>query len=92
MAIHLGVATPRDGDYLAPCLKRLACLLDAGYEGQILLSDAAATVAGTDLPAGARLRNLGSHRLPDLLEAETIWRRGAGTTLPDAADDSGICA
>ena len=34
MAIHAGEAAPRDGDYLAPALNRLARLLAAGHGGQ----------------------------------------------------------
>ena len=43
MALHAGTAEPRDGDYLAACLNRLARLLDAAHGEQILLSS---TVAG----------------------------------------------
>src|SRR5690349_4501441 len=34
MALHVGEAEPRNGDYLAPALNRLARLLVAGYGGQ----------------------------------------------------------
>ena len=38
MGLHTGPATPRDGDYLAPALNRLARLLSAGAGGQIVLT------------------------------------------------------
>ena len=38
MALHAAAAEPRDGDYLAPGLNRLARLLAAGHGGQMLLS------------------------------------------------------
>ncbi|MFN8590013.1 MAG: tetratricopeptide repeat protein [Thermomicrobiales bacterium] len=72
MAIHVGEAAPIDGDYLAPALNRLARVLSAGYGEQVLLSEAAAGVA--ELPEGYTLRDLGAHRLKDLLTAEHIYQ------------------
>ncbi len=74
MAVHAGAAEPVGGDYLAPCLNRLARLLATGYGGQVLLSDAARALLGGELPAGTSLRDLGSHRLRDLLEPERVWQ------------------
>jgi len=74
MAIHVGEATPRDGDYLAPCLNRLARLLGAGYGEQILLSEAARALAEAALPPGCELLDLGAHRLRDLLQPEHIYQ------------------
>ena len=65
MAVHIGEATPRDGDYVAPCLNRLARLLAVGYGEQILLSEAARALADAALPPGCDLLDLGSHRLRD---------------------------
>ena len=80
MAIHVGEATPVDGDYLAPVLNRLSRVLSAGYGGQILLTAAARALAAT-LPPGHDLRDLGQHRLRDLLEAERIYQL-VGPDLP----------
>jgi predicted ATPase/class 3 adenylate cyclase/Tfp pilus assembly protein PilF len=74
MAIHVGEATPRDGDYLAPALTRLARLLSAGHGGQILLSAAAEALARDTLPPDVSLLDLGPHRLRDLLEPERIFQ------------------
>jgi predicted ATPase/class 3 adenylate cyclase len=74
MAIHVGEATPRDGDYLAPALNRLARLLSAGHGGQILLTVAAQALARGNLPAGSRLHDLGQHRLRDLRDAEPVFQ------------------
>ena len=77
MAIHVGEATPAEGDrpdYLAPALNRLSRLLGAGHGGQTLLTDAARLLAGHALPAGVELRDLGRHRLRDLREPEQIWQ------------------
>jgi class 3 adenylate cyclase len=73
MGVHLGEAAPdAAGDYLAPCLNRLSRLLSAGYGGQILISDAVQQRVRRHLPAGATLRDLGRHRLRDLLEPEHL--------------------
>ena len=85
MAIHLGEATPRAGDYLAPSLNRLARLMSAGYGGQILLSHAARSIVAQALPPGLSLLDLGTHRLRDLLDAEPIWQLagpGLAATFP----------
>jgi predicted ATPase/class 3 adenylate cyclase/Tfp pilus assembly protein PilF len=83
MGIHLGAATPRDGDYLAPALNRLSRLLSAGYGGQVLLTQAAAALAHHALPAGAALRDLGEHRLRDLHRHERVFQL-LHSGLPDA--------
>ncbi|HEU0116006.1 MAG TPA: AAA family ATPase, partial [Thermomicrobiales bacterium] len=74
MALHVGEATPADGDYLAPCLNRLARLLAAGHGGQILLSGVTADLARDRLPPGADLRDLGEHPLRDLFRPERIFQ------------------
>ena len=74
MAVHVGAAEPRHGDYLAPALNRLSRLLSAGYGGQILLTRAAADLARDTLPAGASLESLGEHRLRDLQHAESVFQ------------------
>jgi predicted ATPase/class 3 adenylate cyclase len=73
MAIHAGEAFPRDGDYLAPVLNRLARVLGVGHGEQILLTEAARALAAP-LPADHSLEDLGAHRLRDLLEAEHIFQ------------------
>lgn len=73
MAIQIGEATPRNGDYLAPALNRLARLTAASHAGQILLTDAARTQLGAP-PDGVTLVDLGRHRLRDLLEAESVYQ------------------
>jgi predicted ATPase/class 3 adenylate cyclase len=72
MAIHVGTAHPRDGDYLAPALNRLARLLAAGHGGQLLLTRAAADLAHDTLPRGASLHDLGVYHLRDLSEPEPV--------------------
>jgi predicted ATPase/class 3 adenylate cyclase len=84
MGLHVGEAEPdAAGDYLAPCLNRLSRLLAAGYGGQVLVSDAVQQRVHHRLPAGARLRDLGRHRLRDLLEPEHLAQLVI-TGLPDS--------
>src|SRR5215210_2448621 len=80
MAIHAGEAAPKDSDYLAPALNRLARVLATGYGEQILLTDTARALA-TSLPVGYALQDLGRHRLRDLLAAERIFQL-CGPGLP----------
>ena len=76
MGIHVGEATPKDGDYLAPALNRLARVLGAGYGEQILLTESAQVMA-TILPADHVLVDLGPHRLRDLPQRQGFLVVGA---------------
>ncbi|MDE8344713.1 MAG: adenylate/guanylate cyclase domain-containing protein, partial [Acidocella sp.] len=83
IAVHLGPAEARDGDFFGPAVNRVARLLDIGHGGQILVSGpAAAAVAKARLPAGAALRSLGAHRLRDLRHPEQVFQL-AVEGLPD---------
>jgi len=74
-ALHAGAVDPDpDGDYRSPVLNRLGRLLGAGHGGQVLLSQAAAQLARDRLPEEAALKDLGEHRLKDLLEPEHVWQ------------------
>jgi predicted ATPase len=84
-AIHAGQATPRDGDYLAAPLNRLARLLGVGHGGQILATHAVQQLVRDDLPADVVLRDLGAHRLRDLHEPEEVFQvvaAGLPATFP----------
>src|SRR3954467_4650593 len=72
MAVHAGEAAPdARGDYhQVPALNRLARLLAAGHGGQVLLTEAVRRQLDGLLPTGVSLRDLGKHRLRDLLEPE----------------------
>jgi class 3 adenylate cyclase len=59
MALHVGAAAERDGDYFGPPLNRVARLLSAAHGGQVLLSAATHEVVRDQLPAGATLMDLG---------------------------------
>jgi predicted ATPase/class 3 adenylate cyclase len=75
MAMHSGEATPDSrGDYLTAPLNRLSRLLSTGHGGQILLSQTVQQLTRGALPAGTELRDLGEHRLRDLLEPEHVFQ------------------
>src|SRR5262249_58101633 len=83
MALHTGAAEAREGDYFGPPLNRVARLLEAGHGGQVLLSQASYDLVRDHLPEGVRLRDLGEHRLKDLVRPERIFPALA-PDLPDA--------
>ena len=75
MALHAGEAMPDDhGDYVAAPLNRLSRLLSTGHGGQILLSQTVQQLTRGVLPDGVDLRDLGEHRLRDLLEPERVFQ------------------
>ncbi|HZV77524.1 MAG TPA: adenylate/guanylate cyclase domain-containing protein [Candidatus Babeliales bacterium] len=74
MGLHAGEASERNGDYFGPAVNRVARLMSIGHGGQILISGVTRDLAYRDLPAGASLLDLGSHRLKDLTEAEQVWQ------------------
>ena len=75
MALHAGEAAPdAHGDYLAAPLNRLSRLLAAGHGSQILLAQTVQQLTRGARPAGAELRDLGDHRLRDLLEPEHVFQ------------------
>jgi predicted ATPase/class 3 adenylate cyclase len=74
VAVHVGAAQLRDGDYYGPPLNRVARLLDAGHGRQILLSLSAQELVYDQLPPGVSLRDLGEHRLKDLGRPEHIFQ------------------
>jgi predicted ATPase/class 3 adenylate cyclase/Tfp pilus assembly protein PilF len=74
MGLHAGEASERNGDYFGPAVNRVARLMSIGHGGQILVSGATRELTYRDLPPGASLLDLGSHRLKDLTEAEQVWQ------------------
>jgi predicted ATPase/class 3 adenylate cyclase len=74
MALHMGVAEERDGDYFGPPLNRVARLLSAGHGSQVLLSAAAQELVRDQLLAEASLMDLGERRLKDLFRPERVFQ------------------
>src|SRR5215510_3397474 len=82
MGLHTGACEERDGDYFGPAVNRAARVMQAGHGGQVLCSQVTAGLVRGALPAGAGLRDLGEHRLRDLLEPERLFQLLA----PDLSD------
>ena len=74
IGIHTGEAVPHDGDYFGPTVNRVARLMSIAHGGQILLSSSAASGLVGLTPDGVSLRDLGSHRLKDLKQAESTFQ------------------
>jgi len=82
LALHMGEAERRDGDYFGAPLSRAARLLNAAHGGQTLLSESLAVLLAGRVPPGASLRSLGRHRLKDLAQPQEIFQL-AHPALPD---------
>jgi len=76
MALHVGRASERDGDFFGPILNRVARLMSVAHGGQVLLSDAVHESLCGALPAVACI-DLGLRRLRDLTQPERVWQLSA---------------
>jgi predicted ATPase/class 3 adenylate cyclase len=77
MALHMGAAEERGGDYFGPPVNRVARLLSAAHGGQVLLSLPTHEMVRDQLPAGMSLVELGEHRLKDLFRPERVFQLSA---------------
>ncbi|MBV8724336.1 MAG: adenylate/guanylate cyclase domain-containing protein, partial [Candidatus Eremiobacteraeota bacterium] len=73
MALHTGSAEERNGDYLGSTLNRAARLLSIGHGGQVLISGSTADLLPEGVH-GSSLRDLGSHRLKDLIGSQRVYQ------------------
>lgn len=73
-AVHTGNAEERGGDFYGGTVNRAARIRSAAHGGQIVLSETTASLVEGQLPAGAALVPLGSHRLRDLSAPERIYQ------------------
>ncbi len=76
MALHMGEALERDGDYFGPAVNRVARLRGIAVGGEILVSRSAAEVLTDHTRAEWQLADLGDRELPDLSRPERVWRLG----------------
>lgn len=80
MALHTGAAEVRAGEFTSGeyvsglTLSRAARLLSAGHGGQILLSAPTTELVREQLPAQTALREMGAHRLKDLVQPQEIFQ------------------
>ncbi|MCB2178659.1 adenylate/guanylate cyclase domain-containing protein [bacterium] len=76
IGIHAGTYEPRGGDVYGADVNRAARVMDAGWGGQILITDDAKMEY--KLPPEASLQDLGAHVLKDLVEPQALF----GLTTP----------
>ena len=74
MAIHTGAVEFRYMDYFGQPLNRVSRLVSAANGGQTLLSLATTELVRDMLPEDVSLRDLGEHRLKDLVRPEHIYQ------------------
>ena len=74
MALHTGAVEERGDDYVGPLLNRVARLLSTGHGGQILLTATTRELVRDILPPDVSLRELGEHRLKDLVRPEHVFQ------------------
>ena len=74
LALHTGSADLRAGDYYGSAVNRCARLRSAAHGGQTLVSSATYSLV-RDFPlSDVELRDLGEHRLKDLIQPEHIYQ------------------
>ena len=102
MGIHTGEATRQDTEWIGVAIHEAARVANAAIGGQVLVSETARTLAGSDLPPDSYLRDLGRFQLKDVPEPCRIFQlvhvdldaepwpiratQAAQTNLPDGSD------
>src|SRR5918997_1987731 len=74
IGLHTGAPRLNDGGYVGLDVHRAARIAAAGHGGQILLSQATASLVRDHLPAEVTLRELGEHALKDLPQRERLFQ------------------
>ena len=88
MGINAGTASVAGGSLVGLAINRAARIATVAHGGQVLVSEAIRLLSIAALPVGAYLRDLGPHRLKDLLEPEHLYQLvapGIGDTFPPLA-------
>ena len=70
MGVHIGETFERDGNYFGPTSNRAARLMHAAHGGQVLVSGATAELVRDRVS----LRDLGEHRLRDVVLPMHVWQ------------------
>jgi predicted ATPase len=74
MGMHTGEGVVEGGTYVGLDVHRAARIAAAAHGGQVVLSGATRGLVEQGLPAGVGLRDLGPHRLKDLLHSEHLFQ------------------
>jgi predicted ATPase/class 3 adenylate cyclase len=72
--LHAGADQPREGDFYGTAVNRAARIMSTAHGGQVLLSQAVASLVGDRLPREVDLIDLGAVRLRDLASPERIYQ------------------
>src|SRR5437868_10314346 len=87
MGMHTGEGRPATADagadYVGIDVNRAARVAAAGHGGQVLITQATATLARADLRDGLSLRDLGEFRLKDLANPERLFQLVIGGGVAD---------
>jgi len=87
--LHTGPVELKAGEHISGeyesglTLSQVSRLLSVGHGGQILLSNATAQLVLDYLPDGVTLKDLGAHRLRDMVRADAIYQ----VVTPDLPSD-----
>jgi predicted ATPase/class 3 adenylate cyclase len=74
MGIHSGEARAAGGSLVGLDINRAARIAGVAHGGQVLVSDATRTLVGGDALGDIAFRDLGPHRLKDLLEPQHLFQ------------------
>lgn len=74
IGVHTGNALAAGDDYFGPALNRAARIMACAHGGQIVLSSSTAALVRGELASEIECLNLGTHRLRDLTEPETLFQ------------------
>jgi predicted ATPase/class 3 adenylate cyclase len=83
IGLHTGAGMLGGADYVGVDVHRAARIAAAAHGGQVVLSETTAVLAERVLPEGTDLRDLGKHRLKDLLERESLFQ----LVIPGVSDE-----
>ena len=72
--MHAGVDERRDNDFFGRAVNRAARVMSVAHGGQMLLSEAVASLVRERLPGGVSLKDLGTVRLRDLATSEHVYQ------------------
>jgi predicted ATPase/class 3 adenylate cyclase len=73
MGLHTGEGVLGGDSYVGIDVNRAARIAGAAHGGQVLISDATRGLVEHALPGGTSLRDLGDHRLKDILHPEHLY-------------------
>jgi predicted ATPase/class 3 adenylate cyclase len=85
IGVHTGTPTPHGDGYVGMDVHRAARIAAAAHGGQVVVSNATAALVESHVPEGARLSDLGQHRLKDILELEHLYQltiEGSASSFP----------